>query len=102
MDALLALVLLALVMPWILTPLARRAASKRKEGRDGREPEAEGLALGDLEAQRDARLRELAELQIDRQLGKLEPSRADALERALRAELSAVLDAIEAARARTR
>jgi len=116
---LVALILLALVAPFVVWPLGRRdrtgtlragatneasdaaasvqAAAARARGATAR-AQGTAAALADLVAERDQKLAQLAELRLDGALGKLDPQLLRDQERQLRAEISALIEQIEAER----
>jgi hypothetical protein len=83
--ALLTLVLLAVVIALISAPLLGM--------RSGRKPESAGLA--DLRAAREAKYRELRDLELDYRTGKLSEADYRASDGALRAEAVELLNRIE-------
>ena len=119
MEALVALILLALVAPFVVWPLGRRdrtgtlrggatseasdaaasvqVAAARARGATAR-AQGTAAALADLVAERDQKLAQLAELRLDGALGKLDPQLLRDQERQLRAEISALIEQIEAER----
>lgn len=82
LAALCVVVLLGLTVVFVGGPLRRRAeeAPATVEGR-----------IADLEAARDARYREIRELEIDHRTGKLDDADWRALDRELRAEAIEIL-----------
>lgn len=82
LAALCVIVLLGLTVLFVAAPLRRRAA--------GRAPTVEGR-IADLEAARDARYREIRELEIDHRTGKLDDDDWRSLDRELRAEAIEIL-----------
>ena len=100
MDAvvvLLTLLLVAGVLIVISAPLRARAAERRSTRESGhirREPER-----GALEAEREAKYREIRDAELDYRTGKLSRDDYEAIDRTLRAEAIEILDRLEASEA---
>ena len=98
MDAvvvLLTLLLVAGVLIVISAPLRARAAERRSTRESGhirREPER-----GALEAEREAKYREIRDAELDFRTGKLSRDDYEAIDAALRREAIAILDSLERA-----
>ena len=80
--AVLVVLLVVLVVALVGAPLRRRAAPASAAGSDRRD---------ELEAARDAKYRELRDLELDYRTGKLSDEDFAALDRALRAEAIVIL-----------
>src|SRR6266704_1907429 len=103
MDALvvlLTLVLVAGVLIVISAPLRARDAERRGGRREGEQtrPEPERAAL---EAEREAKYREIRDAELDYRTGKLSREDYEAVDAALRREAIAILDSLERARSPT-
>src|ERR1700692_1286167 len=96
MDFLVVMVLLGLVVVFVSGPLRRTPTSDaiaRDLAADTTEPE-----LRELEAARDAKLRELRDAELDHRTGKLSDEDYQELDGALRAEAIEILRALDQAR----
>jgi len=82
-EALLVLVVLAVVVFVVAGPL--------RAGSAGAEVEAESAERADLEAAKEAKLREIRDAELDYRTGKLSEADWRALDRTLRAEAIAIL-----------
>ena len=80
-DFLVILVVLALVVLLVTSPLRSRRA----------DDETESAEVADLEAARDAKYREIRDAELDYRVGKLSEEDWRALDRGLRAEAVAIL-----------
>jgi hypothetical protein len=97
-DLLVVLVVLAGVVLFVSAPLRRVQGT----GQLPAEPAAEGTSeLRELEAARDAKLRELRDAELDHRTGKLSDEDYQAVDSALRAETIEILGALDEARERT-
>ena len=92
MDVVIALVICALLVAFVLAPLRRRAGD--------REPAPESAELADLEARKEAIYRQIRDAELDREQGKLTRADWERLDAELRREAIAVLKAIDQAKAR--
>ncbi len=79
-DLIVIFVVLAVVVALVSAPLLRR-----------RSEEGESAALGELEAARDAKYREIRDAELDYRTGKLSEADWRALDRGLRAEAVEIL-----------
>jgi hypothetical protein len=96
-DLLVVIVVLAAVVMFVSAPLRRGPAA----GTWPVEPAVEQTSeLGDLEAARDAKLRELRDAELDHRTGKLSDADYQALDAALRAEAIDILRALDEVRDR--
>ena len=95
LEFLLVLLVLAVVVWLVSGPL--RAARSPEAGAEARRAEAE---VGELEAERDAKYREIRDAELDRRVGKLSEEDWKALDRSLRAEAVEILRKLDAAEAR--
>ena len=77
---------------WFVSAPLRRARTPR--GGHGGERSAEALRL-DLEAARDAKLREIRDAELDHQTGKLSDADYEAIDSSLRAEAVALLHELD-------
>jgi hypothetical protein len=95
-DLLVILVLLAAVVLFVSAPLRRAPDIAGLES----EPVSAGRAseLGELEAARDAKLRELRDAELDHRTGKLSDEDFAAVDSSLRREAIEILRALDAAR----
>ena len=101
MDALVVLVTLVLVAGVLIVisaPLRARAAERRGSTRESEhtKPEPERAAL---EAEREAKYREIRDAELDYRTGKLSREDYEAVDAALRREAIAILDSLERAQA---
>ena len=87
MEILFGVLLLALVAAFVLPPLLRPA---REAGEDPR--------LADLEARKEAKLRELRDAQLDHASGKLSDADFERQDAELRAEAAAILRDLDTVR----
>jgi hypothetical protein len=96
-DLLLILVVLAAVVVFVSAPLRRgpETSALPLEPRGGTTSE-----LGELEAARDAKLRELRDAELDHRTGKLSDDDYAAVDATLRAEAIEILRALDEARER--
>lgn len=98
--AILALVLLALVVLLVGAPLraARRSAGETQTG-GSRLPESdsEQMEHADLDAEREAKYREIRDTELDYRTGKLSSEDYEAIDAQLRAEALEILDRVQAA-----
>ncbi|MCX6394584.1 MAG: hypothetical protein NTY57_07035 [Solirubrobacterales bacterium] len=85
------LVLLA-VVTFIGAPIYRDAA----EGRRGNKADLQSSELDQLEAERDAKLREIRDAELDWRTGKLSEADWQQLDAELRSEAAAILHRVEA------
>lgn len=95
-DLLVILVLLAAVVLFVSAPLRRAPDTAGLES----DPGSVGLAseLGELEAARDAKLRELRDAELDLRTGKLSDEDFAAVDASLRREAIEILRALDVAR----
>jgi flagellar biosynthesis/type III secretory pathway M-ring protein FliF/YscJ len=82
------LVVLGVVVFVVTAPLRRERASRETDA-------AAGERLAELEAERDAKYREIRDAELDHETGKLSDSDYDALDRTLRAEAVEIMHAID-------
>jgi hypothetical protein len=98
MDLLVVMAILGLVVVFVSAPL-RRLSEPRvivpEMGDEARQPE-----VLELEAARDAKLRELRDVELDHRTGKLSDADYQELDSALRAEAIEILRALDEARDR--
>ena len=95
LEFLLVMLVLALVVWLVSGPL--RAARAPEVGAETRRAEAD---VAELEAERDAKYREIRDAELDRRVGKLSEEDWKALDRALRAEAVEILRRLDAAEER--
>jgi hypothetical protein len=100
MAVLLTLVLLAAVIAFVGAPLfARRreaaAGSAAASARAAEPTAAEQADRAELESAREAKYREIRDAELDYRTGKLSQEDYQTVDRALRAEAIAILDALE-------
>jgi hypothetical protein len=95
LEFLLVLLVLAVVVWLVSGPL--RAARSPEAGAEARRAEAD---VAELEAERDAKYREIRDAELDRRVGKLSEDDWKALDRSLRAEAVEILRKLDAAEAR--
>lgn len=99
--AILALVLVGLVVLLVGAPLraARRAGSGATQ--DGVSPQSDGdpqqVEHADLDAEREAKYREIRDAELDYRTGKLSSEDYDAIDAQLRAEALEILNRVQAA-----
>src|SRR5581483_8835317 len=86
MDFVIVLAILAAVVVLVTSPLWRQ------RHQPGPTPSAE---LAELEAARDAKYREIRDVELDHRTGKLSDADFEAIDRALRAEAIEILNALE-------
>jgi hypothetical protein len=98
MDFVIVLVILALVVLFISAPLRR--AQTPAELTEETETDAAEPRVRELEAARDAKLRELRDAELDYRTGKLSDADYQALDATLRAEAIEILRALDEARER--
>ncbi len=91
MDFLIVLVVLAVVVFVVTAPLRRDRTQADSAG-----AEATG-DLAELEAERDAKYREIRDAELDHETGKLSDADFEALDRTLRAEAVEIMHAIDRA-----
>ena len=96
-DFLLVMVVLAAVVLFVSAPLRRRQATGELPVEQPPEATAE---LRELEAARDAKLRELRDAELDHRTGKLSDEDYGAIDVGLRAEAIEILRALDEARER--
>ena len=99
MDVLLIMVILGAVVVFVTSPLRRASAAgamAQPPGLESAEP-----AVAELEAARDAKLRELRDAELDRRTGKLSDADYRALDATLRAEAIDILRELDRARERS-
>ncbi len=84
------------VVVWLVTGPLRQAGTPRGEERERRA----GTRLDELEAQREAKYREIRDAELDYRVGKLSEEDWRVQDRALRAEAVEILRQLDAARAR--
>lgn len=96
MDFVIIMVILALVVVFVTAPLRRLPAPGETTPQTEAEA-AEPLVL-ELEAARDAKLRELRDAELDHRTGKLSDADYQALDSQLRAEAIEILHALDEAR----
>jgi hypothetical protein len=96
MDLVLIMLILALVVLFITAPL-RRVPAPGEAGPELNADPAEPRVL-ELEAARDAKLRELRDAELDFRTGKLSDADYQALDGTLRAEAIEILRALDEAR----
>jgi Na+-transporting methylmalonyl-CoA/oxaloacetate decarboxylase gamma subunit len=94
MDFVIVLVILAVVVLFISAPLRRAPAP----GEITAETDAAEPQVRELEAARDAKLRELRDAELDHRTGKLSDEDYHAVDTALRAEALEILRALDDAR----
>jgi flagellar biosynthesis/type III secretory pathway M-ring protein FliF/YscJ len=82
------LVVLGVVVFVVTAPLRRERASRENDA-------AAGERLAELEAERDAKYREIRDAELDHETGKLSDSDYDAVDRTLRAEAVEIMHAID-------
>jgi hypothetical protein len=92
-EFLVVLAVLALVVLFVTRPLWKTAGARR----DAR---VQADQVGELEAARDAKYREIRDAELDRRTGKLSEQDYQSIDRALRAEAIEILRALDAARER--
>lgn len=97
MEFLVVLAVLALVALFVTRPLWR--ATQVGRARSERRP-APADELAELEAARDAKYREIRDVELDHRTGKLSQEDYEATDRSLRAEALAILRALDEARER--
>jgi hypothetical protein len=96
-DLLVILVLLAAVVVFVSAPLRRTpAVAGGVDGASAEDPG--GSEVGELEAARDAKLRELSDAELDHRTGKLSDEDFAAVDSSLRQEAITVLRALDEAR----
>jgi hypothetical protein len=99
--AILALVLLGLVVLVVGAPLrASRRARAQEAPAAGQPPpdgEAQAVAHMDLDAEREAKYREIRDAELDYRTGKLSVEDYDAIDAQLRAEALEILNRVQAA-----
>ena len=104
--AILALALFALVVFVVSAPLrAARSQGAPEElvGEPSTEHDAEQVAdLNELHSERDAKYREIRDVELDFRTGKLSKEDYEAIDAQMRAEALEILDRLEAAEASTR
>lgn len=96
-DLLVIMVVLAAVAVFVTAPLRRSAETGPLLGEPAAEESAE---LRELEAARDAKLRELRDAELDHRTGKLSDEDYSAVDATLRAEAIDILRALDEARER--
>jgi hypothetical protein len=96
MDLLVIMVILGLVVVFVTAPL-RRMPAPGETGHDIPAPIDEPEVL-ELEAARDAKLRELRDAELDHRTGKLSDADHQAIDAALRGEAITILRALDRAR----
>jgi len=102
MDALVVLLTLLLVAGVLIVisgPLRARAAERRSTRES--EPSRREPARAALEAERQAKYREIRDAELDYRTGKLSREDYEAVDAALRREAIAILDSLERARSPT-
>jgi outer membrane murein-binding lipoprotein Lpp len=95
LEFLLVLLVLAVVVWLVSGPL--RAARSPEAGAEAQRAEAD---VAELEAERDAKYREIRDAELDRHVGKLSDEDWKALDRSLRAEAVEILRKLDAAEER--
>ena len=95
MDVLIIMVILGVVVVFITAPLRRAPEMLSDLGADDPGPE-----LRELEAARDAKLRELRDAELDHRTGKLSDEDYQALDSTLRGEAIEILRSLDQARDR--
>jgi len=95
LEFLLVMLVLALVVWLVSGPL--RAMRSPEAGAEARRAEAE---VAELEAERDAKYREIRDADLDRRVGKLSEEDWKTLDRSLRAEAVEILRELDAAEER--
>jgi hypothetical protein len=88
MAVLLTLVLLAVVIAVIASPLLRRHSASA--------PALESVDRAELQSAREAKYREIRDAELDYRTGKLSREDYEAVDSSLRAEALAILDGLEA------
>jgi hypothetical protein len=96
-DLLVILVLLAAVVVFVTAPLRRTSAAAAKLER-APEDEPGYSEVGELEAARDGKLRELRDAELDHRTGKLSDEDFAAVDASLRQEAIEILRALDEAR----
>lgn len=91
MDFLIVLAVLVIVVVIVSGPL-RRAS---QPGREDRHVTGRPTGIGDLQAARDAKYREIRDAELDYRTGKLSDQDYEAVDQALRAEAIEILRAID-------
>ena len=93
MDVLLIMVILAAVVVFVTSPLRRAPAA----GATAEPPELGSAepAVAELEAARDAKLRELRDAELDHRTGKLSDADFEAIDDTLRAEAVEILHQLD-------
>ena len=94
-DLLVILVTLAVVVVFLSAPLRRAPELSALGGSPG---EPAGSEVGELEAARDAKLRELRDAELDHRTGKLSDEDFAAVDSSLRQEAIEILRALDEAR----
>jgi hypothetical protein len=94
MDLLVIMVILGLVVVFVTAPLRRAPASEMPSDLEGGDS---GPELRELEAARDAKLRELRDAELDHRTGKLSDEDYRALDSTLRAEAIEILRSLDQA-----
>jgi hypothetical protein len=95
LEFLLVMLVLALIVWLVSGPL--RAVRAPEVGAETRLAEAE---VAELEAERDAKYREIRDAELDRRVGKLSEADWKAIDRSLRAEAVEILRRLDAAEER--
>jgi hypothetical protein len=96
MEFLIVLVVLAVVVLVISGPL--RAAARRTEAPASQHQESLAGTIDELEAEREAKYREIREAELDHGTGKLSDADHAAIDRTLRAEAVEILRKLDTAR----
>jgi flagellar biosynthesis/type III secretory pathway M-ring protein FliF/YscJ len=95
MQFLIVLLLLTAIVLFITMPLRRQRTASRAQAEQAAEAERQ---LGDLEAAREAKYREIRDAELDHSTGKLSDADYQALDGVLRAEAIEILRALDGAR----
>jgi Na+-transporting methylmalonyl-CoA/oxaloacetate decarboxylase gamma subunit len=100
MEFLVVLAILLLVVFFVSEPLRR--AARAPEHELGADEVAHASAIAELEAAREAKLREILDADLDHRTGKLSDEDHRALDGTLRAEAVEILHRLDSVRARER
>jgi hypothetical protein len=96
MDFLIVLVVLAVVVVVISGPL--RAAARNPSTSASEQGESRAATIDELDAEREAKYREIREAELDHQTGKLSDADHEAIDRTLRGEAVEILRKLDQAR----
>jgi flagellar biosynthesis/type III secretory pathway M-ring protein FliF/YscJ len=98
MTYLVVLVVLFAVVFVITSPFRRQSADAAAPGRDAGAAEESSSEVMELEAERDAKYREIRDAELDHQTGKLSDQDFEALDSTLRAEAIEILRRLDTVR----